>query len=135
VTYAGLANDSHTFRVRAVDHSGTADPTPASFTWMVDTIAPVVTCSATPINLWPPNGKLIPVSVPVNVSDALSGPARFTLVSATSSEPGVDDIQGFTVGAASTTGLLRASRSGSGTDRLYTLTYAAVDRVVNTASW
>ena len=134
VTYAGLASGSHTFQVRAIDRSGTADPTPASFTWMVDTVAPAVTCSATPNNLWPPNGKLMPVSVAVNVSDPLSGPAGFTLISATSSEPGVDDIQGFTVGAASTTGLLRATRSGSGTDRLYTLTYAAVDRVGNTAS-
>jgi hypothetical protein len=135
VSYSSLTDGSHTFSVRAVDYSGNADPTPASFTWTVDTKAPVVTCAATPDNLWPANGKLIPVSMTVNVSDALSGPAGFSLVSATSSEPdsGVGDIQGFTTGTASVTGLLRASRSGSGAGRIYTLMYSGSDRAGNTA--
>jgi hypothetical protein len=136
VSYGGLTDGSHMFAVRAVASSGDADLTPASFTWTVDTKVPVVTCAATPDNLWPSNGKLIPVSVAINVSDALSGPAGFTLVVATSSEPdsGAGDIQGFTTGTASTTGLMRASRSGSGAGRIYTLTYSGSDRAGNTAS-
>jgi hypothetical protein len=93
------ANGSHTFKVRAIGN-GTPDPTPASFTWTVDTVAPVITCAATPDTLWPANGKLVAVSATVKVSDALSGPAaNVKLVSATSNEPDSGgDIQGSTSG-------------------------------------
>jgi len=37
---AGLADGSHTFAVRALDVAGNADPTPASYTWTIDTAAP-----------------------------------------------------------------------------------------------
>jgi hypothetical protein len=40
--YTGLADGSHTFQVRAVDAAGNADPTPVSFAWTVDTLAPQV---------------------------------------------------------------------------------------------
>jgi Ca2+-binding RTX toxin-like protein len=42
-SYSGLSNGSHTFQVRAIDGIGNADPTPASYTWTVDTVAPTVT--------------------------------------------------------------------------------------------
>lgn len=35
-TYSGLANGSHTFSVQAIDTAGNPDPTPASFTWLVN---------------------------------------------------------------------------------------------------
>jgi LPXTG-site transpeptidase (sortase) family protein len=37
--YTGLGDVSHTFQVRALDTAGNVDPTPASFTWTVDTKA------------------------------------------------------------------------------------------------
>jgi len=48
LSYSALAADSHTFQVRATDAVGNTDPTPASFTWVVDTTAPDTTLAATP---------------------------------------------------------------------------------------
>jgi hypothetical protein len=47
---AGLSDGSHTFEVFATDSSSNADPTPASYTWTVDTTAPDTTITATPSN-------------------------------------------------------------------------------------
>ncbi len=41
-TYSGLSEGSHTFQVRAVNGSGT-DPTPAAYSWRVDTTPPTAT--------------------------------------------------------------------------------------------
>ncbi|MGC1850881.1 MAG: hypothetical protein WA687_00415, partial [Solirubrobacterales bacterium] len=35
--YAGLSEGSHSFEVKAIDQAGNVDPTPASFSWTVDT--------------------------------------------------------------------------------------------------
>jgi hypothetical protein len=43
VPYSSLGDGPHTFEVRAIDQHGAVDPTPASHTWMVDTLAPDVT--------------------------------------------------------------------------------------------
>lgn len=45
--YTGLAEGSHTFQVRGVNASG-PDPTPASYTWVVDTVAPTATIDTHP---------------------------------------------------------------------------------------
>ena len=45
--YTGLADGSHTFQVRGVNTSG-PDPTPASYTWTVDTVPPVATIDTHP---------------------------------------------------------------------------------------
>src|SRR5213596_2190096 len=47
-TYSALASGNHTFQVRATDPAGNTDPTPASFTWTVDTVAPDTIITATP---------------------------------------------------------------------------------------
>jgi Ca2+-binding RTX toxin-like protein len=44
----GLADGTHTFEVRAVLHGALRDQTPASATWTVDTLAPIVTITSGP---------------------------------------------------------------------------------------
>jgi len=39
-SYSGLADGTHTFAVEAVDTLGNVDPTPATYTWLVDTTTP-----------------------------------------------------------------------------------------------
>jgi hypothetical protein len=48
--YSGLAAGSHTFQVKATDPAGNVDPTPASYTWTIDTAAPDTTITASPAN-------------------------------------------------------------------------------------
>jgi len=47
--YTGLADGSHTFQVRGVNASG-PDPTPASYTWTVDTTPPLATIDTHPVD-------------------------------------------------------------------------------------
>ncbi|QSQ27964.1 OmpA family protein [Pyxidicoccus parkwayensis] len=47
-TFTGLANGSHTLEVRAVDSAGNVDPTPATYTWTVDTSPPDTTIVSGP---------------------------------------------------------------------------------------
>lgn len=108
----------------------------------IDRTAPSCTASASPNRLWPPNHKLMTVNVSVVMTDSLSGAAGFTLLSVTSNEPDdgpddgdtVNDIQGFTIGTADTVGKVRAERSGSGSGRVYTITYQVMDLAANSAT-
>jgi hypothetical protein len=53
-TYTALAEGSHTFQVRGRNASG-PDPTPASYTWMVDAVAPTASVTSHPLD--PSPGK------------------------------------------------------------------------------
>jgi large repetitive protein len=46
--YTGLSEGNHAFHVRATDAAGNVDPTPATFGWTVDTVAPETTVNAAP---------------------------------------------------------------------------------------
>ncbi len=120
--------------LRAVDNAGNISAL-VSRTVKIDLTPPTVTCSVSPDVLWPPNGKLVAVTATVTVTDAVSGPAGFTLISATSNEPPVgDSIQGFVIGTASTHGFLEAKRNGNGNGRVYTLTYQGMNQAGQTAT-
>ncbi len=49
-SYTGLGEGSHTFQVRAIDSVSNIDPTPASYTWTIDSTPPDTTLTATPPN-------------------------------------------------------------------------------------
>ena len=49
--YSGLADGTHTFSVRAIDGALNVDPTPATLTWIVDTIPPDTTIATKPPTL------------------------------------------------------------------------------------
>ncbi|MCA9677154.1 MAG: hypothetical protein KC464_19165, partial [Myxococcales bacterium] len=51
ISYAALAQGSHTFEVRVRDMVGNLDPTPATRTWTVDTVAPDTTITSAPAAL------------------------------------------------------------------------------------
>ncbi|MEP6944790.1 MAG: choice-of-anchor Q domain-containing protein, partial [Acidobacteriota bacterium] len=50
VTYSGLSQGSHTFSVRAKDAAGNIDPSPATYSWVVDAIPPDTLLLTTPQN-------------------------------------------------------------------------------------
>jgi hypothetical protein len=66
-SYSGLSNGSHTFSVKASDNAGNPDAMSASFTWLVDTIAPVTTDDA------PAGWKNTAVTVHLSASDNAGG--------------------------------------------------------------
>ena len=49
--YAALADGAHSFEVRAIDTAGNVDQSPATFSWSIDTAAPVVTIDSGPSGL------------------------------------------------------------------------------------
>ncbi|WP_319463890.1 nidogen-like domain-containing protein [Micromonospora sp. RTP1Z1] len=130
-----------TLTYTATDAAGNTSQ-PQSLVVRIDTVAPSVQCSADPAALWPPNHTPRDVTVTVTVSDSGSGPAGFTLKSASSNEPDnglgdgdtAGDIQGWATGTSDTTGQLRAERSGSGSGRTYTLSYQAMDLAGNSTT-
>ena len=117
------------------DNAGNVE-TAKSVTIRIDKTRPALSCKANPDELWPPDNKLVRIDVSVKVSDSLSGSAGFTLLSVTSNQPDSDsdDIKGWVIGTPSTSGELRADRSGEDHSRVYTLTYRGLDRADNTAT-
>jgi hypothetical protein len=100
-----------------------------------DATAPTVTCTPTPSMLWPPNRKLVPVTVAVTVADATSGPSGFVLTGETASGGNAEtDVVGFALGAPDVVGFLRAERGGDEDQRVYSLTYTAQDDAGNAAA-
>jgi uncharacterized repeat protein (TIGR01451 family) len=100
-----------------------------------DVVPPQLSVSASPSQLWPPNHKFVPITVTVSVGDECDGTPHVRLVSIASNEgagaPGSGntspDVRGADFGTDDRSFQLRAERSGSGSGRVYTITYEAED--------
>jgi hypothetical protein len=122
---------SQTYFLRVVDADGQSSESSTAVT-VVDTTPPAIgNLAATPNVLWPPDGKLVQVSVSVSASDTCGPNPACTIAQITSSEP-------ITAADAQITGPLTANlaakRLGSGTGRVYTLTVQCTDASGNTAT-
>ena len=122
------ANLSVTNTGTCVDNAGNVADAVTFGSINIDKTPPTIAATASPGSIWPPNHKLVDVSVAVSLTDSSSGGVGFVLVSATASgEPG--DIQGFMAGTASTSGKMAANK-----DEVYTLTYKGTDKAGNSAT-
>jgi hypothetical protein len=105
----------------------------------IDTTPPVITLAATPKILWPPNGKVVPVTVSGTITDTGSGVNANTAAFSVKDEYAhVQPTGAITLspgGSYSFTVFLQASRRGSDLDgRRYTLTVSASDNAGNRGS-
>jgi len=119
----------------APDEFRTSDHDPLLVDLRQDERVPVLTLSVTPSLLWPPNHKMVPVTVTASAVDDTDPAPAITLVGVRSSEPDDGKGDGATVGdivrVSDFEFLLRAERSGSGPGRIYTITYRASDSAGN----
>jgi hypothetical protein len=133
-----MAHGSYNVGLRAIDNAGNISAL-ATAAFGIDVTPPVVTVSASPSTLWPPNGKMVPVTVSGTITDSLSGVNRSTAAFAVVDEYGTVQPNGpvtvGTGGSYSFTVLLQASRNGNDKDgRLYTITVSASDYAGNLGS-
>ena len=124
-----------TVTVSATDAAGN-NAVAKTFTVTVrDTTGPVFTALTTSApSLWPPNHKLVAITVSATAADVVSG-TTVKILSVTSNEPDNGLGDGDTPNDIAITGVmtlnLRAERSGTGTGRTYTITVQATDAAGN----
>jgi len=122
-----------TVTFQATDNEGNVEA-PQTYEVKLDKTAPSVRCSVNPKRLKVKDTGLVPVATTVRNRDRLSGPNGFVLRSATDNQgSSAADIVGWDPGRADTQGHLRATQS-RGSDRVYTLTYEAMDVAGNVST-
>jgi hypothetical protein len=116
---------THTFALTVTDTIGLMNTATVQVT-VRDTTPPTLNISLSPNLLGPPNGKMTQVNATTSVSDVCDSNPKVMLLSIVSSEPGPGEIQA-TFGTDDVVFFLQAARLGSGTGRVYTVTYQATD--------
>lgn len=102
----------------------------------LDTTPPTLTVSLSPSTIWPPNGKLMPITATIAVRDDYDPQPEIKLESITASETlAADDIHGAQFGTDDRSFSLVAKRAGSNlAGRIYTVIYSATDASGNKAT-
>jgi hypothetical protein len=106
---------------------------------IADTTSPVINnVTATPNMLWPPNHKMVPVTLSADVSDICDEKPYCRITSVSSNEPENGLGEGDTAPDWEITGditvNLRAERSGTGSGRLYTIIIKCTDASANSST-
>lgn len=98
---------------------------------VLDSDAPVIhSVTATPDVLWPPNGKMVDVTITATADDAIDPDVEVRIIEVTANET-IDEDDWEVTGAL--TLQLRATRSGGAEPRIYTIVVQAVDDSGNSA--
>jgi uncharacterized membrane protein len=142
VATATLPLGTTVLRLMVVDSAGESDTTRLSAT-VRDTLPPVLSLTPSPAMLWPPNHRRVEVRVRWQAVDRCDPVPAVTLVAVSSSEPDdapdggdgntTEDVYGASLGTADVEVWLRAERNASGSGRIYTLRYRALDASGNAA--
>jgi hypothetical protein len=104
-----------------------------------DTTAPSInSLTASPDTIWPPNHRMVAVTLTSVVADAVDAAPTTRIISVTSNEPADGTGDGDTSPDWEVTGDLtldvRAERAGGGNGRVYTVTVESRDRLGNTST-
>jgi hypothetical protein len=123
-----------TLTFSATDNAGNAEA-PQTLTVKLDKTPPTLTCLAVPRRIDEDERRFVPVSIDVSLTDTVSAPDGFVLVSATVDRPSPTggDIVGFTAGQPDVSGSVRVKpiqRDG----RVYTFSYEGADAAGNTST-
>jgi hypothetical protein len=119
------------------DNDGQSDSDSADVTIQDFTPPTIDSVSASPDELWPPNHKMRPVEVSVDVEDACDQTPSCRITSVSSNEPENGAGDGNTAPDWDITGDLsldlRAERSGGGSGRIYTIGVTCTDACGNSS--
>jgi probable HAF family extracellular repeat protein len=119
----------------ATDPAGLSSSCTATVTVVDQTPPAINSASASPNSLWPPNHKMVPVTVTATTTDNC-GAVSCKIISVARNEPaGTDAVAtGDAVITGSLTLNLRAERLGNGSGRIYTILIQCADGSGNSAT-
>jgi X-Pro dipeptidyl-peptidase len=101
---------------------------------IVDTTPPIIeSAAASPGSLWPPNHKMVAVTVTAVVTDAVDPAVTTRIIGVTSNEALEGGVPDWEITGAMTV-QLRATRAGNGTGRVYTITVESRDASGNVST-
>jgi hypothetical protein len=128
----------HAITLTVTDPAGLWDSDEVVVTVQDTTPPQIVSVSASPGFLWPPNHKMVGVMVSVSATDIVTAAPVCSIVSAVSNEPdnglGDGDTPNDIVITGDLTLDLRAERAGMGGGRVYTIEVSCADEVGNSAT-
>src|SRR5262249_30944565 len=131
--------EQQTYVLRVIDTFAQADED-VTHVSVVDTTPPNLSVTLSPAVMSPPNHKLVPITVTIVATDTCDANPVVRLVSIMSNEADnglgdgdqPNDIQGAAFDTDDRRFQLRNERSGTGSGRIYTITYSATDASGNT---